>query len=395
MAEDKEGFSYPQVDVSKCIECGLCEKVCPILNAGDRQKPIKVLAAFNVNEKIRYESSSGGVFTLFAEETLKAGGIVFGAKFDKDWNVVISYTEKIEELGSFRGSKYVQADVRDSYKNCEAFLKEGRRVLYTGTPCQIAGLKRFLGKEYENLLTIDILCHGVPSPMIWRRYLKEEIKKIYTARGGLGKKYRFDISKCISSIKDIKFRDKSDGWKKFRFVLKLAEAPAEGKKSSVLSSYELNQCFYDNIFMKAFLSDLILRPSCYTCQFRGEDNRKSDISIADFWGIGDVIPEIDDDKGMSLVIFNNDKYKSSEIYKNIKFREVRIHDAAKYNNPLRQVLPSNPRRKLFFKKIKNKKYIYPYLELFCLPEWQYEYAITPKWRKALRKLKGIVINKIH
>lgn len=166
LKEDNEGFLYPEVDKSMCINCGLCEKVCPVLHQGESRKPLKVYAAKNQDEEIRRQSSSGGIFTLLAEKTIQDGGVVFGARFDEHWEVKHDYTETIEGLAAFRGSKYVQSRMEDNYRKAEMFLKQGRKVLFSGTPCQVAGLKRFLRKYYGNLLTIDMVCHGVPSPLV-------------------------------------------------------------------------------------------------------------------------------------------------------------------------------------------------------------------------------------
>ena len=143
MQLDEEGFLYPIVDTQKCIDCGLCENVCPIINRGKSRSPINVFAAKNNNEEIRIKSSSGGIFTLLAEKIIIEGGVVFGAKFDKNWDVKHGYTETIEGLAAFRGSKYVQSQIEDNYQKAEKFLKQGRKVLFSGTPCQIAGLKCF------------------------------------------------------------------------------------------------------------------------------------------------------------------------------------------------------------------------------------------------------------
>lgn len=168
---DKEGFLYPQVDVTRCIDCGKCEKVCPELVEAGEGKATGVYAAKNPDDEVRRASSSGGIFTLLAKYVLAENGVVFGARFDKDWNVVHDYTESKEGLGAFRGSKYVQSRTGETFKQAERFLKAGRKVLFSGTPCQIMGLKRYLRREYDNLLTVDFVCHGVPSPLVWRKYI--------------------------------------------------------------------------------------------------------------------------------------------------------------------------------------------------------------------------------
>ena len=177
--EDNEGFLYPLVDQTVCVDCKLCENVCPVLTPYADRKPLQVLAAINIDEKIRMESSSGGIFTLLAESIIKEGGVVFGARFDDEWQVMLDFTESIDGLAAFRGSKYVQARTKSTYKQCEKFLKEDRKVLFTGTPCQIAGLHHYLRKDYNNLITCDFVCHGVPSPKVWRMYLDKVINGAY------------------------------------------------------------------------------------------------------------------------------------------------------------------------------------------------------------------------
>lgn len=197
LVPNEEGFLYPQIDSSKCIQCGLCEKVCPTLNIqqGANKNP-KAFAVINDDEKIRMESSSGGVFTAVAKKVIEENGIVFGVKLDEHQKAVFSFTENVEGLSEFRGSKYVQAQVGNAFKECKNFLIENKKVLFTGTPCQIEGLKLFLGKEYENLLTMDIICHGVPSPLVWKKYTE------------------FCEKKFASRIVKTAFRRKNDGWKR-------------------------------------------------------------------------------------------------------------------------------------------------------------------------------------
>ena len=177
MYVDSEGFSYPMIDKNRCIDCGLCEKICPVLHPVQiAEKPV-VFAAINNNVAIRERSSSGGIFTLLAERTIKKDGIVFGASFDENWRVVHQYTGTMEGVARFRGSKYVQSDMGTSFQDAKHFLDQGREVLFSGTPCQIAGLKNYLRKSYSNLFTVDLACHGTPSPDIWRKYLLETICK--------------------------------------------------------------------------------------------------------------------------------------------------------------------------------------------------------------------------
>lgn len=174
LEEDTEGFLYPQVDEETCIKCGLCEKVCPILNQADKLSVLEVLAVKNPNDEERMNSSSGGVFLPLAREVINQGGVVFGAVYDESWEVHHVYAEKIEDVYPMMGSEYLQSKIGNSFKDAERFLKQGREVLFVGSPCQIAGLRTYLrNKQYQNLLAVDFLCHGVPSPGVWRRYLAE------------------------------------------------------------------------------------------------------------------------------------------------------------------------------------------------------------------------------
>lgn len=299
MQEDGEGFLYPLVDVDMCVDCKLCEKVCPIITPNEPQKPVKVYAAKHKDDEIRMKSSSGGIFTLLAEQIINEGGVVFGARFDEYWEVMHDYTETKEGLALFRGSKYVQSRIGNAYQQAENFLKQGRKVMFTGTPCQIAGLRRFLRKEYENLLAVDFVCHGVPSPKVWRMYLDETL-----ARQGIGKNTVLSHAMLRQKfIRSVEFRSKSTGWKKYSFALTFTKASAGGEENSVL----LSSVFEENPFMRSFLSDFILRPVCYQCTFKS-GRSGADIALGDFWGIEKIKPELDDDKGCGLVMdYTNNK----------------------------------------------------------------------------------------
>ena len=297
LREDSEGFLYPQVDAHLCIDCGLCEKVCPVLHAGEPHKPLVVYAAKNRNEKVRLQSSSGGVFTALAETVIHEGGVVFGACFDGQWEVVHDYAESNEELAKFRGSKYVQSKIGDCYQQVETFLKAGRKVLFSGTPCQIRGLKLFLRKEYENLLAVDVICHGVPCPGVWREYLKEEIARQRDRKNTVLPR---PIHEKDVLVEGISFRDKTLGWKKYSFALALSTTSGSGEKFSFCSRMPLDE----NFFLRGFLADIYLRPSCYSCPVKcGKSG--SDLTLGDFWGLQSVMPELDDDKGMTALLVNN------------------------------------------------------------------------------------------
>ena len=291
MVEDTEGFLYPQIDSTKCIRCDACENVCPIIKGKTKKTrgSASSFVAFAKDEQIRLASSSGGLFTLFAEIVIEQGGVVFGASFDESFNVKHTYAESIEDLSKFRGSKYAQSKIGDSYKAAKAFLDSGRIVFFTGTPCQIGGLYAYLRKDYDNLITQDLICHGVPSPMVWRKYLE------------------YCEKSANSSIKKISFRDKTLGWKHSSLKIDFED----GKTNSTPND--------ENQYMQVFLKNYCLRPSCYDCAFKTID-RQADITLADawYWGDNDRFGEMDDDKGISAVFINSQKGRT--IFERIKDR---------------------------------------------------------------------------
>ncbi|MEF9923702.1 MAG: Coenzyme F420 hydrogenase/dehydrogenase, beta subunit C-terminal domain [Muribaculaceae bacterium] len=326
MDEDSEGFLYPKVDASLCIDCKLCEKVCPVINQNETRKPIAVYAAKNPNEEIRMKSSSGGIFSMLAESTINQGGVVFGARFNEKWEVVHDYTETVEGIIPFRGSKYVQSQIGDSYIKAQDFLKEGREVLFSGTPCQIAGLNKFLSKEYDNLLTVDVVCHGVPSPLVWRDYLDHLYKT-----GKISAQSRKDTL----PIGSISFRDKRTGWKNFSFVIK-----DKGGKITV------QETLHKNIFMQGFLNNLYLRPSCHACPTR-KGKSGSDISIADYWGIP---ADMDDDKGIGLVLINTQKGAAAYLTADVESVETSYAQALAGNPCMERSVAIPKYRALFWQK---------------------------------------------
>lgn len=352
MRRDNEGFLYPIVDTTLCVNCGLCEKVCPIINENEPRKPLKSYAAYSKDEGIRAQSSSGGIFTLLAEETIKKGGVVFGVKFNKEWMPIFSYAETSEGIAPFRGSKYVQAIVGNAYKEAEIFLKAGRKVLFTGTPCQIAGLKNYLHKEYDNLLTVDIICHGVPSPKVWDMYLKETCSRLIDAMpDGKNSVVSATGGEYKSCIEAISFRSKITGWKKYSFQLKLNFSTSDGKKTVVFS-----ETLDKNAFMRVFLCDAILRPSCYSCPAK-QGKSHSDITIADLWGINNIDSTFDNNKGTSAVLLNTEE--GVTIYKNLDIKELDIkYEQAILGNPAFEHSAKEPiNRGLFWDRYKGNNLV--------------------------------------
>lgn len=329
--EDKEGFLYPKVDLETCIDCGLCEKVCPVINQESEREPLAVYAAKNDDESIRVKSSSGGIFTLLAEKVIDEGGVVFGARFNEKWEVIHDYTETKDGLEPFRGSKYVQSNIGESYQQTETFLKAGRKVMFTGTPCQIAGLKKFLRKDYENLFTVDFVCHGVPSPLVWRMYLEEE-------------SIRF--GKDINAVEEINFRDKSTGWKTYSISIKLSK--------NIVSS----AVFTDNNYMGAFLSNLSLRPCCYQCPAKAGKSG-ANITIGDFWGIENVMPELDDDRGISVLVNYNEGNSLFKALQTVSYGEILVANPCLVKSVIKPT-----KREIFFSRLTRKGFNYAVKKTF-------------------------------
>lgn len=355
MVEDKKGFLYPKVDETTCIQCGLCEKVCIELNKYEKRLPLGACASRNKDESVRGKSSSGGIFTLMAEKVIEAGGVVFGVRFDENWECVHDYIERKEDIHLFRGSKYLPSKVGNIYKNAERFLKEGRKVLFTGTPCQIAGLNKYLNKEYENLLTVDVVCHGVPSPAVWRKY-KEYMKKQYVRKdensvsiSSNSLTYEADtaLSKDGVQVSGINFRSKRLGWKKFSFDFTLAKA-SDGRLGNSVS---FSQEFDKNPFMRLFIYNVILRPSCYNCPSKS-GRAQSDITIGDFWHINGIMPDFNDDKGVTLAYLNTEKGSLFYNSLNSDTRTLMVKDATEKKYAWHSSFSPNPFRDLYFKTYK-------------------------------------------
>lgn len=277
LTEDAEGFLYPNVDTSVCVRCGLCDSVCPILAEKLPEGPVlQTYAAYARDEVICLASSSGGIFTLLAQQILNQGGVVFGAAFDDDFSVHHIMIEDPQDLPLLRGSKYVQSRIEDTYIQAKTLLEAGRTVLFSGVGCQIAGLKAYLNKPYPQLYTVDVLCHGVPSPKLWRSYLQTR------------------QSACGSPVSGASFRDKTDGWKEFSMVIRFQDG----------QTYKSPRGTDD--YLQFFQEDICLRPSCHDCRFKTLPH-PSDLTLGDAWGIESRMPQMHHGKGTSLVLVNTEK----------------------------------------------------------------------------------------
>lgn len=354
MVTDEEGFYYPKVNIEKCINCQKCQKQCPVLKC-EQGNSIKIrniaYAAKTMDEVTLKNSSSGGVFSEIARYVIEHEGVVFGASFDEEFNVQHINIKHIDELTKIQGSKYVQSRIGHTYVEAKKYLDEGKMVFFTGTPCQIAGLYGFLNKKYDNLYTQDIICHGVPSPMIWKKYVE------------------FREEKALVKTRKVSFRDKSFGWKKYAICFEFTDCKKYLKEIS------------EDMYMRGFLKNIDLRPSCYQCSFKNP-KRMSDFTLADFWGVEKVCPEMYDEQGTSLVMLNSSKGKKLfELLKdNIIFKEVNFEEAIKYNSAMLLSVKENVLRKEFIKCVSEKGFetaAQKYLEL----------SRKEKMKESMKKLK--------
>lgn len=277
MQPDNEGFLRPNIANDQCINCGKCRKTCPINHEfqDDGVRPAS-FAVRNRDKDILLKSSSGGLFSALAQYVLRNNGVVIGAGFDD--NLAVAHKVCIDERGmdELRRSKYVQSKIGKVYQSAKQLLEAGKTVLFCGTPCQVGGLKSYLGKEFANLYAIDFICHGVPSPMVWNTYLN------------------FRKNQAGSDVKEVSFRSKDDGWKHYSMKIKFDNDTQYSAKVS------------EDIYLRSFIMDMDLRPSCYQCQFK-QFHRVSDITLADFWGVEKIGNRWNDDKGVSLALVHSEQ----------------------------------------------------------------------------------------
>lgn len=324
MCSDEEGFLYPSIDVNLCINCGACDKVCPL------RKPLVVdeektsaFAVQNKDESIRMKSASGGAFSAFATVVLNKGGIVFGGCFDKDFNVCHDSVATIDDLKRLRCSKYVQSDMGNTFSKVKALLKEGRLVLFSGTPCQVEGLNSFLKRKYDNLITLDLVCRGTPSPGLWKKYLA------------------WNSLKEDSPITYVSFRDKHFGYAGSTMAIGFENGKTKYQSRSI------------QFFKYTFFQDLNNRPSCFKCHFKTV-KREADITLYDCWHVNAFNKEMDDDRGTTMVLLHSEKgerlFKETESL--IRYCNVDVEKAIELDGIMAIQCPSpNPEREQFFRDV--------------------------------------------
>ena len=332
MERDSEGFYRPVIDEAKCVSCSLCEKKCPVNSRTEAPAEMCAYAAFSKDKEIRKSSSSGGIFAHLAKSIIKEGGAVFGAGYNDGLKVAHKTAESETALSELLGSKYVQSDTEGVYKEVKSLIDAGKKVLFSGTPCQCAALRGYVG-EREELFIVSFICHGVPSPALWEKYVKEEFTDAVGAS----------------------FRDKKRGWEEFSMRV-------DTKKGSY------NRSLYKDPYLRMFLRNLCLRPSCHNCSWKS-DGSAADVMIADFWGVSKSIPQMNDDKGTSLVLLRSEKGK--KLFEKIKgelvAQKTDPEKALRANTAYEHSVACPERRKEFFKDLESdisfeslsKKYIKP------------------------------------
>ncbi len=313
MQYDAEGFLYPAVDKSRCIACEKCRAVCPILHMPAVSTVIESWACQTKDLAVRLRSSSGGIFATLAGAVLHQGGLVCGAAYTEDLSAVHLIISRQSELKKLQGTKYVQSTVGDCYSRLAAHLISGKTVLFSGTPCQVAGLRSYLGQDYENLLTLDLICHGVPSPRIWQQYLS-----------------------LLGDVCEIDLRRKD---------------PKTGKEMVYIrrtNGEEIYSSKTTDLYMKGFLQNLYLRPSCLECRFKGLQ-RCSDITIGDFWSIRETHPAMADGFGSSAVLIHSRKGQAwlQTVCKDLNMEQATVAQIATWNDCLMKPAAANPKRQEF------------------------------------------------
>lgn len=331
MIADEDGFSYPQIDTEQCIGCGLCEKICPVLRSCVTETELpQAYAAYSKDESIRMESSSGGVFTELAKRILHEGGVVFGAAYNERFEVNHICIEQEKDLCRLRGAKYAQSNLDGIFTEIKIRLQKDQLVLFSGTPCQVAGLKAYLQRKFEKLITVDFVCHSVPSPRAWREYVH------YRAKQDHGGKLPVEIN----------LRSKITGWSRYQYSNMFLY---EDGSTHIAGSG-------DSLYMRLFVGGFISRNACEHCRFKGYD-RVSDLTVGDFWGIWDIAPEMDDNKGTSIILVQSEQgaVLLEKIADSLVLRPVSPEEASRQNPAMVAQIRGNDRKHEAMKRIRSGK----------------------------------------
>lgn len=351
MVADRKGFQYPRVDEAVCIECGACVRVCPFINVYNESKPLECRAAINLDEVDRRQSSSGGIFILLAERVLAGGGVVFGAVFNEESGVEHRAASSLEEIRPMMTSKYVQSSTAGVYPEVRAALAEGREVLFTGTQCQIAGLRHYLGKDYDGLYAVEVTCHGVPSPRLWEDFIAPVKRK--------------------GRIVGCNFRDKRQGWRLYTLDFSL-DVNGAVKDCPVL--------WGDNLYNLAFRRNFSLRPSCFACMAKGGRSH-ADLTLGDFWGVKEFNGRPDDDRGVSGIMVRSQKgMRLLDSLRGVKMEDAAYDSLTIGNGSYYESAPRPQAYDLFW-----DTYFRKGLEKACMAVGIYSYK-----RKYLRKIKKLI-----
>ena len=323
MKPDASGFLHPVLDESRCVGCGLCEQVCPVLNPVVLNHTPTACAAKSRDDASRMSSTSGGVFPELARDILAQGGAVYGAAYDENFKVCHICAENEASLDRLRGAKYAQSDLGDSFREVKERLENGQHVLFSGTPCQVLGLKSFLKQDYENLLLVDLVCHSVPSPLAWEKYLEH-----------------ISDGKQLTSVN---LRCKDTGWSRYGYSNRFDFSDGTSRMDSSGES----------LYMKLFGGGYITRSACNSCPAKGYA-RVSDLTLGDFWGIWDIVPEMDDDRGTSVVLVQTQKGRAA--ISRLEQKAVTLEEASRENPAMIRPSVANPLREQVMDLIRSADY---------------------------------------
>lgn len=363
MTADAEGFLRPTVDETKCLKCGACQKACPTLHPNKVDSDTAAYAAMHRSDEVRLSSTSGGVFSALCHWIFSRGGAVFGAAYADDFSVMHRCIRTMEEIPTLRTAKYAQSEIGDSFQQVRQLLNDGQYVLFSGTPCQIGGLRSFLGEDYERLILVDVICHGVPSPKVWARYIE----------------YRSQTDATGAAPAVINLRSKETGWPGYSIRFDYTNGQHYLARNS------------EDPFLRCFVGDLCLRPSCYNCQFKGA-SRNSDFTLGDYWGVWTQLPEFNDGKGTSLVLLHSEKAKTiwQEISEDLQVQAVPVPDCLNENPSALRSSQCPEKRSEFMSRYCDEDFQMLTEELLPLTKP----VQTSLLKRAIKKLKRLVLTQL-